>query len=155
MAAEFSKHPFLLSTDDVASQLETDVDKGLTKAQVDERHQKYPPNELDVGGAIPWYKILFRQLFNAMIIVSPRPPKGPPTLPLTTNPLQVLMFAMVVSMAFQDWIEGGVLAFVIVANVSIGTFQEYGAEKKMNALRALSAPSATVVRDGKSSVISK
>ena len=60
---------------------------------------------------------------------------------------------MAVSFGVSDYIEGGVLAFVIVLNVSIGFFQEYGAEKKMDALRALSAPSASVVRDGKVTVI--
>ncbi len=60
---------------------------------------------------------------------------------------------MAVSFGVSDYIEGGVLAFVIALNVSIGFFQEYGAEKKMDALRALSAPSASVVRDGKMMVI--
>jgi Na+-exporting ATPase len=62
---------------------------------------------------------------------------------------------MGLSFGVGDFIEGGVLAAVIILNVSIGFFQEYGAEKKMDALRSLSAPSATVLRDGKTSVISK
>lgn len=62
---------------------------------------------------------------------------------------------MVLSFAVQDWIEGGVLVAVIVLNVSIGFYQEYGAEKKMDALKALSSPSAMVLRDGKTQVIPK
>ena len=62
---------------------------------------------------------------------------------------------MGLSFGVGDFIEGGVLAAVIVLNVSIGFFQEYGAEKKMDALRSLSAPSAMVLRDGKTTVISK
>lgn len=54
-----------------------------------------------------------------------------------------------------DYIEGGVLAAVVFLNVSIGFWQEYRAEKKMDAPRALSSPSANVVRDGKRSVIPK
>ena len=68
---------------------------------------------------------------------------------------QVLVSAMAVSFAFQDWVEGAVLAAVAVLNVSIGFFQEFSAEKKMDALRQLSSPSARVVRDGKLQVISK
>lgn len=68
---------------------------------------------------------------------------------------QVLIFAMIVSFAIKDWIEGGVLAAVIFLNVSIGFIQEYRAEQKMDALRALSSPSASVLRDGKVQVISK
>lgn len=69
--------------------------------------------------------------------------------------LQVLFFAMALSYGVGDYIEGSVLAAVIVLNVSIGFYQEYGAEKKMDALRALSSPSANVIRDGKTVVIPK
>lgn len=62
---------------------------------------------------------------------------------------------MALSFGIKDYIEGGVLAFVIVLNVSIGFWQEYRAEKRMDALRALSSPSAMVLRDGKTQVISK
>ncbi|KAI0508525.1 hypothetical protein F5B22DRAFT_390407 [Xylaria bambusicola] len=133
MAAEYERHPFLQSAEDVAKHLGSDLEKGLSSSQVTELQQKYPPNELDVGGAIPWYKIFIKQLLNAMILV--------------------LFFALVLSFVVGDYIEGGVLAAVIVLNVSIGFFQEYGAEKKMDALRALSSPSAMVLRDGKTTVI--
>ncbi|KAI3332278.1 potassium/sodium efflux P-type ATPase [Xylariaceae sp. AK1471] len=133
MAAQLERHPFLLSVEDVASSLDTDLDRGLSSAQVTQLQQKYPPNELDVGGAIPWYKIFIKQLLNAMILV--------------------LFLAMALSFAVGDYVEGGVLVAVIILNVSIGFFQEYGAEKKMDALRALSSPSAMVLRDGRTEVI--
>lgn len=68
---------------------------------------------------------------------------------------QVLIFAMALSFGIKDYIEGGVLVFVIVLNVTIGFWQEYRAEKRMDALRALSSPSAMVLRDGKTQVIPK
>lgn len=160
MAGECRKHPFLLPVEEVAEDLKTNIDKGLTSAQVTELQAKYPPNELDVGSGIAWYTIFIRQLCNAMILVC-LPPQSPPTNPppapthRLTHALQVLFFAMGLSFGVGDFIEGGVLAAVIVLNVSIGFFQEYGAEKKMDALRSLSAPSATVLRDGKTSVIPK
>lgn len=134
MSGHFDRHPFLLAPADVAAALDTDIDNGLTSAQVAQLQQQYPPNELNVEGAISWYTIFIKQLFNAMILV--------------------LMFATIVSLAIKDWIEGGVLGVVIVLNVSIGFLQEYKAEKKMDALRALSSPSASVLRDGKIQVIS-
>lgn len=133
--AEFPKHPFLLTVEETAQALNTDIDRGLTTAQVTELQQKYPKNELDVGDTIPWYSILTKQILNAMIIV--------------------LAFAMALSFGIKDYIEGGVLAFVIGLNVTIGFWQEYRAEKRMDALRALSSPSAMVLRDGKTQVISK
>jgi len=68
---------------------------------------------------------------------------------------QVLVFVMVLSYSFQDWIEGGVVTFVIILNVVIGFLQEYRAEKRMDALRALSSPSATVLRNGNTAIIPK
>lgn len=62
---------------------------------------------------------------------------------------------MALSFGVNDWVEGGVLLAVIILNVSIGFYQEYGAEKKMDALRALSAPSAMVLRNGRTEVIPK
>jgi len=60
---------------------------------------------------------------------------------------------MALSFGVNDYIEGGVLAGVIFLNVSIGFFQEFKAEKKMDSLRALSSPSASVLRDGKNEII--
>lgn len=74
MAAEFPRHPFLLSVREVEQAVGTDVDKGLTSSRAAELQQQYPPNELDVGGGIAWYTIFIRQLCNAMILVrSPLP----------------------------------------------------------------------------------
>ncbi|KAL7923800.1 cation transporting ATPase [Trichoderma austrokoningii] len=131
--AEFSKHPFLLTVKETEEALATNVDRGLTSEQVPGLQSRYLKNELDVGDTIPWYSILAKQIFNAMIIV--------------------LVFAMALSFGIQDYIEGGVLACVIFLNVTIGFWQEYRAEKRMDALRALSSPSAMVLRDGNTQVI--
>ena len=58
------------------------------------------------------------------------------------------MLAMALSYGVTDYIEGGVITAVIVLNVLIGFYQEFQAEKKMDALRSLSSPSAAVLRDG-------
>jgi Na+-exporting ATPase len=77
MAAEFPKHPFLLSVREVEQAVGTDVDKGLTSSRAAELQQQYPPNELDVGGSIAWYTIFIRQLCNAMILVRSIAPSLP------------------------------------------------------------------------------
>ncbi|KFY37305.1 hypothetical protein V494_04815 [Pseudogymnoascus sp. VKM F-4513 (FW-928)] len=126
-------HPFLLSVDDVASQLGTNIETGLSARRVAELKNEYPPNELEGGGGPNWSTLLMKQISNAMILV--------------------LVFAMALSFGVGDYIEGGVLAAVIVLNVTIGFVQELKAEKKMDSLRALSSPSAAVLRDGKIDVI--
>jgi P-type Na+/K+ transporter len=55
---------------------------------------------------------------------------------------------MAVSFGIRSWIEGGVVAAVIILNVIVGFFQEFQAEKTMDSLRSLSSPTAQAVRGG-------
>jgi P-type Na+/K+ transporter len=64
------RHPFLLSVEDVARQLGTNIETGLSARQVAELRNEFPPNELEGGGGVSWYKILIKQISNAMILVS-------------------------------------------------------------------------------------
>lgn len=61
--------------------------------------------------------------------------------------------AMAVSFGIRSWIEGGVVAAVIILNIVVGYFQEFQAEKTMDSLRSLSSPTANAVRDGQSLVV--
>ena len=61
---------------------------------------------------------------------------------------------MALSYGVADYIEGGVISAVIVLNVAIGFYQEFQAEKKMDSLRSLSSPSATVLRNGEEVTVS-
>lgn len=63
-------HPFLLSVEDVARQLGTNLETGLSARQVAELQNKVPPNELEGGGGVSWHKILIKQISNAMILVN-------------------------------------------------------------------------------------
>jgi potassium/sodium efflux P-type ATPase len=65
----------------------------------------------------------------------------------------VLILATAVSFGIRSWIEGGVVAAVILLNVVVGFFQEYSAEKTMDSLRSLSSPTAAVVRGGEAMVV--
>lgn len=81
MSGQFEKHPFLLPSADVAAALKTDIDNGLTSAQVVQAQKDYPPNELNIDGAIGWQTILAKQLFNAMILGKYRQTASPPCPP--------------------------------------------------------------------------
>ncbi|KAF2716254.1 sodium P-type ATPase-like protein [Polychaeton citri CBS 116435] len=115
-------------------ELKTDTDDGLTASVAKQRLDECGHNELGNGAGVNPGKILLRQMTNAMTLV--------------------LIMAMAVSFGIQSWIEGGVVAFVIMLNIVIGFYQEFQAEKTMDSLRSLSSPTATVVRDGQSVSIS-
>lgn len=60
---------------------------------------------------------------------------------------------MGLSFGIHDYIEGGVITAVIVLNAVVGFFQDYRAEKNIASLYALSAPTSTVLRDGRIATI--
>lgn len=66
----------------------------------------------------------------------------------------VLILAMAVSFGIGSYIEGGVVAAVIIINIVVGFVQEFKAEKTMDSLRSLSSPTATAVRDAKTVSVS-
>lgn len=125
---EYPHHPFLIQSQDIYQQLKTNKDTGLNDQRAREAQQQYGPNKLEGEGSVQWYTILLKQVSNAMILV--------------------LVLAMALSYGVTDYVEGGVITAVIVLNIAIGFYQEFQAEKKMDSLRALSSPSATVLREG-------
>ncbi|KAL8805078.1 MAG: hypothetical protein Q9182_002168 [Xanthomendoza sp. 2 TL-2023] len=61
--------------------------------------------------------------------------------------------AMAVSFGISSYIEGGVITAVIILNIIVGFFQEFNAEKTMDALRSLSSSTAVAVRAGNTQVV--
>ncbi|KAF2430439.1 sodium P-type ATPase-like protein [Tothia fuscella] len=123
-----SKPPHALSYSDVIDELKANSLDGLTATEAKQRLEEHGPNELGDQGGVNITKIFVRQVANAMVLV--------------------LIIAMAVSFAIQSWIEGGVVAAVIILNVAVGFSQDYSAEKTMDSLRSLASPTANVVRDG-------
>ena len=117
-----------LDRDTVTKELQADSKNGLSPEFAATRLQELGRNELDDGPGVQPFKILLRQVANAMMLV--------------------LIMAMIVSLAIKSWIEGGVIAGVIALNIVVGFFQEFNAEKTMDSLRSLSSPTANAVRDG-------
>ncbi|EAS32084.3 potassium/sodium efflux P-type ATPase, fungal-type [Coccidioides immitis RS] len=122
-----------LTYEEAIRELTTHPDDGLTAEEAKKRLETYGPNMLDEGEGVSVVKILIRQVANAMMLV--------------------LIMAMAVSFGIQSFIEGGVVAAVIILNIIVGFFQEYAAEKTMDSLRSLSSPTGTVSREGQTKVI--
>ncbi|KAM0441299.1 hypothetical protein ACHAPT_000608 [Fusarium lateritium] len=122
-----------LSFDQVVQELNTDTLSGLTETEAKQRFETFGNNDLGDAEGVQPLKIIIAQVANAMTMV--------------------LILAMAVSFGIKSWIEGGVVAFIIGLNVTVGFFQEYSAEKTMDSLRSMSSPTASVVRDGDSKVI--
>ncbi|KAH7367395.1 hypothetical protein B0T11DRAFT_53411 [Plectosphaerella cucumerina] len=122
-----------LSFAQVASELSTDTAKGLSREDAAARLQKYGANDLGEEKGVRPLEILIAQVVNAMTVV--------------------LLLALAASFAIQAWIEGGVLAALILINVVIGFLQDLQAARTIASLKSLSCPTARVVRVGASEVI--
>ena len=57
--------------------------------------------------------------------------------------------AAVVTIALGEYVDAGVIAAVLVFNAVVGFFQEYRAERSLEALRRLATTQARVMRDGR------
>jgi len=67
----YEKHPYQLSITQLTEHLGgTDVENGLNPTQVQELRSKYGENKLEGQGSVKWYSVLFKQISNAMILVS-------------------------------------------------------------------------------------
>ncbi|KAF1981081.1 cation transporting ATPase [Aulographum hederae CBS 113979] len=128
-----SRPPHALSYNDTINEIGANSQDGLHASEATKRLQDFGRNELGEQGGVQPVKILIAQIANAMTLV--------------------LILAMAVSFGIQSWIEGGVIAAVVILNIVVGFFQEFSAEKTMDSLRSLSSPTANVVRDGQSVVV--
>ena len=124
-----SKAAHSLTSEQLAQEIVTNIDDGLTPQEAQERLNDYGTNDLGEDGGVNAPKIFLRQVANAMVLV--------------------LILSMAVSFGIKSYIEGGVIAGVIAINIGFGFVEEYKAEKNMSSLRSLSSPTAKVLRDGK------
>lgn len=106
---------------------------GLTSADAARRLAEVGPNELGVKSERSAWRLLFGQ-FNSPVI-------------------WLLFAACVVSALVGEIVDAAAIGAIVVINGLIGFFQEYRAEKAVLALRAMTAPRARVVRDGRTQVI--
>ncbi|WAO92354.1 Hypothetical protein NCS54_00985900 [Fusarium falciforme] len=122
-----------LTFEQVAEQLQGHTVDGLRTAEAERRLKECGRNEFGEQQGVQPIKILIGQIANALTLV--------------------LILAMAASFGIQSWIEGGVVAAVIMLNIVVGFFQEFQAAKTMDSLRSLSSPTAHAVRDGNNQVI--
>ncbi|GKT51830.1 sodium transport ATPase 5 [Colletotrichum spaethianum] len=117
-----------LTLAEVVDELKADQTNGLSSDEAGRRLAEYGKNDVGEAQKVSPLRIFIAQVANAMTLV--------------------LILAMAVSFGIKSWIEGGVVAGVILLNIVVGFFQEYSAEKTMDSLRSLSSPTARVIRDG-------
>ena len=103
-------------------------DRGLSTAEARRRLSEYGANELaESRRASPW-GILAEQFKNVLIII--------------------LLVAVALSAFLGHTIEALAIAVIVLFAAVLGFYQEFRAERAIEALRRMAAPTATVLRDG-------
>ena len=101
---------------------------GLTGAEAARRLAEYGPNEIGVAeGTSPW-TLLLEQFKNVLIVI--------------------LLVATALSAFLGHGLEAIAIAVIVIFAVLLGFIQEYRAERAIEALRQMAAPTATVLREG-------
>ncbi|MBD3312668.1 HAD-IC family P-type ATPase [archaeon] len=121
-----------LTVDEVFSKLDTSK-KGLSSKEAEKRLDKYGLNEIVEEGGLSPLKIFLYQFKNVMTLI--------------------LSIAIIISFLINELIDAAVILVILVINVFLGFFQEYKAEKAMEALKSLASPKAIVLRVGEEKVI--
>jgi len=120
--------PHTLTSEEVAEQLGVDINHGLPHPEAESRLQLHGPNKVKGAEGLSMWKILLRQISNSLTFV--------------------LIIVMAISFGIDDYIEGAVITAVILLNIVVGFWQDYRAEKTIQSLMKLTAPEATVTRNG-------
>ncbi len=103
--------------------------QGLSSSLASERLASVGPNELRGGQAISAWHILLDQFKNVLLVI--------------------LIIATVLSLMAGHGTESIIIAIIVFFAVALGFYQEYRAERAMEALQQMAAPQATAIRDGK------
>lgn len=117
-----------LSVDAALSTLSS-ARRGLAKVEVQQRLERDGPNELQAAARVSPWRILLEQFKNVLILI--------------------LLVATLVSAFLGHGVETIAIAVIVVFAVVLGFIQEYRAERAIEALREMAAPTVIVIRDGR------
>ena len=118
---------FSIETEEILEKLNVSKD-GLNEKQVDENISKYGLNELNQKKKKSVLQVFISQFKDLLIFI--------------------LIAAGIISMLSNN-VESTIVIFaVIILNAVLGTVQHFKAEQSLDSLKALSAPSAKVIRNG-------
>ena len=110
-------------------ELKVSLENGLSTAEVKKRQEQYGPNELKREGGPSGWKVFLSQFSSPF--------------------MAILAAAIVVSLIVKNYVDAGVIGGIVLLNSLLGFFQEYRAERSLEALRRMITLKAKVLRNGK------
>jgi len=123
----------MLTTNEVLFQLHSNEQSGLSPEQAEARLLEVGLNALQGRAKITPWKILWQQFTDFMVLV--------------------LLAATVISFLLGEMGDAITIVAIVMMNAILGFAQEYRAEQSVAALKALTAPQAKVIRQGRLQLI--
>ncbi|NHJ20160.1 MAG: cation-transporting P-type ATPase [Candidatus Lokiarchaeota archaeon] len=125
---------FNVELEQIYNKFQTNSTKGLSDAEAQKRLEQYGPNEIPKASK-GFIKIYLAPLFNWLIVI-------------------YLIGALILFLASvfggeKDLVFILLTLGIVALNCFVAIIQQYRATKKLNALREMTAPTTTVIRNGK------
>ncbi|MGE5217874.1 MAG: cation-translocating P-type ATPase, partial [Chloroflexota bacterium] len=108
--------------------LGSNAEQGLSRVAAARRLEEQGANELRREHEVSAWAVFFEQFKNILIVI--------------------LLIAVALSAWMGQVVEAAAIAVIVVFAAVLGFYQEYRAERALEALRDLAAPTAAVLRDG-------
>ena len=130
---------YTLSTKEVEEQMQTNIEFGLNEKQVEDKQNKFGLNKLEQKKKES-IVIKFIKQFNDFMII-------------------ILIIASIISAVVarlegsNDYFDSIIIIAIVVFNAIMGLVQEAKAEKSLEALKKMTAPTCRIKRNGKISTI--
>jgi magnesium-transporting ATPase (P-type) len=122
-----------IAVDEVIRRLDTNVQSGLSAANVQQRLEKYGHNRLPEGRKQGPFKRFLLQFNNILVYV--------------------LLAAGFVKLMVGLWLDASIILAVVVLNALLGFFQEGKAEKALDSIRNMLSAEARTVRGGETRLV--
>ncbi|MGB9789691.1 calcium-transporting P-type ATPase, PMR1-type [Thermotoga caldifontis] len=122
------KEFYRLSVEEVCRELGVDPQKGLSSEEAKKRLEQYGPNELAERKRRTVLQMFLSQFTDFLIII--------------------LLAAAGISIVVGEAVDAILIMIIVVLNATLSTIQEAKAEKSLQLLKKMAAPSARVLRDG-------
>jgi len=121
--------PHSMEIDSLLRDLDTDPQQGLAVEEAGRRLEIYGYNELKEEEKASPFILFINQFKNVLIII--------------------LLVATVLSALVGELVDAGLIMVIVVFSAVLGFVQEYRAERALEALRKMLAPTITAIRGGR------
>ena len=129
-----------MTTDEVAKDLDTSTEQGLSPEEVQQRLEKYGHNKLREKKRTPIWKIFLSQFKDTLVLV------------LILAAIVTAVIAIVDKT--NNFTDSFIILAILIVNAVIGTIQEHKAMVSLDSLNRMSAPHSKVIRGGNITEIS-